>query len=34
MEALYTAYLMEIDGGLDSKNCPDELKNFVIQAQQ
>lgn len=34
MEALYMTYLMDVDAGMDGGNCPDELRNFIEEAQR
>jgi len=34
MEALYTTYLMDIDAGMDGGKCPDELRDFIAEAQK
>ena len=34
MEALYTTYLMDVDAGMDGGSCPDELRDFINEAQQ
>lgn len=34
MEAIYTTYLMDIEGGGSTDKCPEELKDFLVKAQE
>lgn len=34
MEAIYTTYLIELEEGGDSSNCPAELQEFLQDAQR
>lgn len=34
IEALYVTYLMDVDAGMDGGNCPEELRDFINEAQK
>ena len=34
MEALYVTYLMDVDAGMDGGSCPEELRDFINEAQK
>jgi hypothetical protein len=34
MEAIYTTYLIDLEEGGDSGNCPAELQEFLQEAQR